>query len=221
MPSTGGSRRRGTAQGWVRMPKEFSHPRFSLSCSPPGRPSTSPHLPDVVQELGGRQAVLWAGELAAVVLEEGQQVWLQVKQPARGGAVSALGGSPLQAPWALAALQQGKVRRAWGVNSSSPSAWHASLGQLCRWPLLPLPHHGKHMFPRPHREAPPINRGGVWAGTGRGPETGSPESLVGTPPPAVCLLLLPSLPFLDQNPPVPSCPKALGPATIIISIQKP
>ena len=139
MPSTGGSRRRGTAQGWVRMPKEFSHPRFSLSCSPPGRPSTSPHLPDVVQELGGRQAVLWAGELAAVVLEEGQQVWLQVKQPARGGPVSALGGSPLQAPWALAALQQGKVRRAWGVNSSSPSAWHASLGQLCRWPLLPLP----------------------------------------------------------------------------------
>lgn len=91
MPPTGGSRR-GTARGWGRTPKEFSHPGFSLSCSPPGRPSTSPHLPDVVQELGGRQAVLWAGELAAVVLEEGQQVWLQVKQPAWGGPVSALEG---------------------------------------------------------------------------------------------------------------------------------
>lgn len=97
-------------------------------------------------------------------------------------------GSPLQAPRALAALQQGKVLRAWAVNSSSPSAWHASLGQLCRWPLLPLLHRGKHVFPRPHREAPPINHGGVWAGTGRGPQTGSPESMVGTP-------LLPSVSF--------------------------
>lgn len=156
-PLTGGGRRRGAARGWGRVRKEFSHPGFSLSCSPPGRCSSSPHLPDVVQELGRRQAVLWAGELAAVVLEEGQQAWLQVKQPAGGGGRPGVspGGSPLQAPWALAALQQGEACRAWTVNSSSPSAWLAPLGQLCRWPLLPLPHRGKHVFPRPHREAPP------------------------------------------------------------------
>lgn len=56
-------------------------------------PHPSPHLPDVVQELRGGEAVLGAGVLAAVVLEEGQQVGLQVKQPA--------GGGPCQ-PWVLA-----------------------------------------------------------------------------------------------------------------------
>lgn len=130
----------------------------SLSCSPPGRPSTSPHLPDVVQELGGRQAVLWAGELAAVVLEEGQQVWLQVKQPAWGVRCQPWRGSSLQAPMALAALAAEEGAQSLGCKPSSPSAWHTPLGQLCRWPLLPLLHRGKHVFPRPHREAPPINR---------------------------------------------------------------
>lgn len=52
----------------------------------PTRPS--PHLPDVVQELRGGEAVLGAGVLAAVVLEEGQQVGLQVKQPAGEARVS-------------------------------------------------------------------------------------------------------------------------------------
>lgn len=78
-----------------------------------GRSALS-HLPDVVQELRGGQAVLWAGELAAVVLEEGQQVRLQVKQP--------VGGRPrcqsLQAP----------------PGSASPScpAVAAGVGGVCR-----------------------------------------------------------------------------------------
>lgn len=45
-------------------------------------PQPLSHLPDVIQELRGREALLRAGKLLAVVLEKGQQVRIQVKQPA-------------------------------------------------------------------------------------------------------------------------------------------
>lgn len=45
-------------------------------------PQPLSHLPDVIQELGGGEALLRAGKLLAVVLEKGQQVRVQVKQPA-------------------------------------------------------------------------------------------------------------------------------------------
>lgn len=45
-------------------------------------PQPLSHLPDVIQELRSREALLRAGELLAVVLEKGQQVRIQVKQPA-------------------------------------------------------------------------------------------------------------------------------------------
>lgn len=60
-------------------------------CSQPSpKPQTLPggfllpcsHLPNVIQELGGGQALLGAGKLLAVVLEKGQQVRVQIKQPA-------------------------------------------------------------------------------------------------------------------------------------------
>lgn len=91
----------------------------------------APHLPDVVQELGGREAVLRAGELAAVVLEEGQQVRLQVKQPVGGGLVSALGCCPAgsTSPGCPAAGEGGT---ALAVNYSTPF-------NLARTPLPGLP----------------------------------------------------------------------------------
>lgn len=49
----------------------------------PTMPQPLSHLPDVIQELRGREALLRAGKLLAVVLEKGQQVRIQVKQPAR------------------------------------------------------------------------------------------------------------------------------------------
>lgn len=45
-------------------------------------PQPLSHLPDVIQELGGGEALLRAGKLLAVVPEKGQQVRVQVKQPA-------------------------------------------------------------------------------------------------------------------------------------------
>lgn len=44
-----------------------------------------PHLPNVVQEFWGRETVLRAGELAAVVLKERQQVRFQGEEPAGWG----------------------------------------------------------------------------------------------------------------------------------------
>lgn len=52
----------------------------------------------MVQELGGGEAVLRPGELATVVLEEGQQVRLQVKQPVGGGPGVSPGCQPRR-PW--------------------------------------------------------------------------------------------------------------------------
>lgn len=60
------------------LPKGFLLPGGCV----PAMPQPFPHLPDVIQELGGREALLRAGKLLAVVLEEGQQVRVQVKQPA-------------------------------------------------------------------------------------------------------------------------------------------
>lgn len=55
-------------------PKPQTLPRgFLLPCS---------HLPNVIQELRGGQALLGAGKLLAVILEKGQQVRVQIKQPA-------------------------------------------------------------------------------------------------------------------------------------------
>lgn len=48
----------------------------------PAMPQPLSHLPDVIQELRGREALLRAGKLLAVVLEKGQQVRVQVEQPA-------------------------------------------------------------------------------------------------------------------------------------------
>lgn len=45
-------------------------------------PQALSHLPDMIQELRGREALLRTGKLLAVVLEKGQQVRVQVKQPA-------------------------------------------------------------------------------------------------------------------------------------------
>ena len=117
------------------MRKEFSHPGFSLSCSPPGRCSSSPHLPDVVQELGRRQAVLWAGELAAVILEEGQQAWLQVKQPAGAG------GEARCQPWGVAppgSLGPGCPAAGEGVQSLDCQLQLTLSLARNAWPALPL-----------------------------------------------------------------------------------
>lgn len=48
---------------------------------PSALPRSHLHLPDVVQELRGGKAVLRTRELAAAILEEGQQVGLQFKKP--------------------------------------------------------------------------------------------------------------------------------------------
>ena len=77
------------------LPSPSFSPRKALCWVSEATPAgPSPHLPDVVQELRGGEAVLRAGELAAVVLEEGQQVGLQVKQPVGGGPASSLSVSP-------------------------------------------------------------------------------------------------------------------------------
>ena len=122
----------------------------------------------------------------------------------RGGG----GGEPRCQPWGVAppgSPGPGCPAAGEGVQSLDCQL-HLTLS-LARnaWPALPLAPltssaSWKTRVPQASEGSPSINCGGVWAGTGRGPQTGSPESVVGTPPPAICLLLLPSLPFLDQKP---------------------
>jgi len=67
------------------MHSPVGHPAVPRHCLwAPAMPCPWPlsHLPDVIQELGGREALLRAGKLLAVVLEKGQQVRVQVKQSA-------------------------------------------------------------------------------------------------------------------------------------------
>lgn len=97
-------------------PKSLILSQEGVLQDPRGRSALS-HLPDVVQELGGGQAVLWAGELAAVVLEEGQQVRLQVKQPVGGGPGVSPYRPPL-APRALAAQQWRQEGVGWCRDSA-------------------------------------------------------------------------------------------------------
>lgn len=74
----------------VRHPTVPSHCLLRASTSTGGggggcalaMPQPLSHLPDVIQELGGGEALLRAGKLLAVVPEKGQQVRVQVKQPA-------------------------------------------------------------------------------------------------------------------------------------------
>lgn len=75
-----GEQQENVPAGWSKSHFPVPSPLASLM-DPRGHSGPSPHLPDVVQKLGGGEAVFGAGELAAVVLEEGQQVGLEGKQP--------------------------------------------------------------------------------------------------------------------------------------------
>lgn len=99
---------------------------FSLSPVPPplcwvpeATAAPSPYLPDVVQKLWGGEAILGAGELVAIVLEEGQQVGLQGKEPAGQGT---------------------DVNWRWRLSSATPvDSGCSSKPQLCQHPPHPFP----------------------------------------------------------------------------------
>lgn len=110
-----------------------------------GTPS-APHLPDVVQELGGGEAVLRAGELAAVVLEEGQQVRLQVKQPVGGRSGVSPGVLPywLHQPW-LPSSRRGWHRLGCKLQHTLQPGTHP-FARFARAPFSPLMHPGRSIL---------------------------------------------------------------------------
>lgn len=138
---------KGHSPGLGKGAKEFSHPGFSLSCSP----RKALHLLTFLMwsRTRGRQAVTLGWRTGGSCTGRGQQVWLQVKQPAWGSRLSALEGRPsrLHEPWLP--CSRGRCAEP-VVNSSSPSAWHTPrLASFAAGPC-PLLHRGKHVFPRPH-----------------------------------------------------------------------
>lgn len=85
-----------------------SHRFLAVPNPPAGCPDPS-HLSDVIQELGRGQALLGAGKLLAVVLEKGQQVRVQIEQPATAGERPHL--LSLLAPFGVPSQPVGKTLR--------------------------------------------------------------------------------------------------------------